>query len=117
MSLFSFGSAAQQDDDLREQAEARIWYTSLEEFKPLNQRFFAGEFKESFYAKSLKTGEYHVIKKYCRGEAGPIDWLDSTACVFVFVLTIATCLCHTPSQDEGLGDRCGAEHGGVHTVS
>ena len=68
LNLFSFGNATDQEED-NTVVEARVWHTSLDEFKPLTQKFFSSGFKESYYAKSLKTGEYHVIKKYYKGEA------------------------------------------------
>ena len=63
--MFSFRNAELEEED---KVETRVWHTSLDEFKPLTQKFFSLGFKESHYGRSLRTGEYHVIKKYYKGQ-------------------------------------------------
>ena len=65
LDLFSFGGTHHEVDE--EQADVRVWYTSLEEFRPLNQCFHTGKFMECYYAKSIKTGQHLVVKKYTKG--------------------------------------------------
>lgn len=76
MDLFSFGGAHNEEDE--GQDDVRIWYTSLDEFRPLNQRFHTGKFMESYYAKSIKTGQHLVVKKYIKGTQ-PADPLTCVA--------------------------------------
>jgi len=66
INLISFGTLDKDEND--EQVVKRRWYTSADEFKPLSYRFYSGGYKETYYAWSLKTKEYLVVKKLIRGE-------------------------------------------------
>ena len=68
MNLISFGALDKDGVEDQDQDLECTWYTSPDDFKPLTQRFYSGGYKESYYAYSLKTKEYHVVKKFIRGK-------------------------------------------------
>jgi hypothetical protein len=50
-----------------EEAAGPTWFTSLEEFRPLQYRYYSGAFMESYFACTVKTGEHYVLKRYFKG--------------------------------------------------
>lgn len=51
-----------------EQEPAPKWFTSLEDFHPLQYRYHQGKYMESWFACALVTGEHFILKKCLKGE-------------------------------------------------
>lgn len=46
---------------------APLWFTSLDDFKPITFMYYRGRYMCSFFACSIRTGEHFILKKYERG--------------------------------------------------
>lgn len=50
--------------------EGPLWFTSLADFKPLSFKYLSGRYSSSYFACSVKTGEYYILKQYEKGTGG-----------------------------------------------
>jgi hypothetical protein len=49
------------------QEEGPLWFTSLEEFKPLQYAFHSGRYVLVYFACCKRTGEHFVLKRFDKG--------------------------------------------------
>jgi hypothetical protein len=59
------GDAGRHSDD--QVQEAPEWFTSLQEFKPITLQLHSNKIRQSFFARSIHSGKYYVLKKYEKG--------------------------------------------------
>lgn len=53
------------DDELG--IESKLWYTSLNDFKPLTFKYLSGRYSSAYFACSVKTGQHYILKKFEKG--------------------------------------------------
>jgi hypothetical protein len=57
---------------VQQQEEGPLWFTSLEEFKPLEYAFHSGRYVTAFFACRKVTGEHFVLKRFDKGGWGQL---------------------------------------------
>ncbi|KAF6262064.1 hypothetical protein COO60DRAFT_1699492 [Scenedesmus sp. NREL 46B-D3] len=70
-SLMGRGSASSRAD-AGEEAEA-LWFTSLDDFKPICHMLHRGRYMTAYFACANKTGQHFLLKKYDKHKMVPVE--------------------------------------------
>ncbi|GIL46486.1 hypothetical protein Vafri_3454 [Volvox africanus] len=60
-----------EEDDMG--VDGKLWFTSLNDFKPLTFKYLSGRYSSAFFACSVKTGEHYILKKFEKGKMNLAD--------------------------------------------
>ncbi|GLI59304.1 hypothetical protein VaNZ11_001157 [Volvox africanus] len=53
--------------------DGKLWFTSLNDFKPLTFKYLSGRYSSAFFACSVKTGQHYILKKFDKGKMNLAD--------------------------------------------
>ncbi len=60
-------------DDEDEEDDGRLWFTSLNDFKPLTFKYLTGRYSSAFFACSVKTGQHYILKQFEKGASARLS--------------------------------------------
>ncbi|KXZ51578.1 hypothetical protein GPECTOR_12g541 [Gonium pectorale] len=51
-------------DNEEDDEDGRLWFTSLNDFKPLTFKYLTGRYSSAYFACSVKTGQHYILKQF-----------------------------------------------------
>eukprot|EP00775_Hariotina_reticulata_P006582 gene6582-6810_t len=59
--------------DLDKEAEQELWFTSLDDFKPICHMLHRGRYMTAYFACAIKTGQHFLLKKFDKHKMVPAE--------------------------------------------
>jgi hypothetical protein len=71
-SIMGRGSGSNKSDESAEEQE-ELWFTSLDDFKPICHMLHRGRYMTAYFACANKTGQHFLLKKFDKRECQEAD--------------------------------------------